>query len=364
MARVLPRSRAEKYATLLEPLEEPFQEASDSNSRVSGWEKQSSDNQCRCHAWICSTILLGGLQRKGNLLSESRSRWIQGASSWKTSWTSFETVCFQHQWSASVYSSTENENIKWSWEGVEQAAQIDSDLSLWRHPSNIQCTAHREHLSTALETVEDDPPAERGRQQFSRWIKHDRSPFCRVLAKSTNDASSSIFANGWKTMLFYHQNNRVFASTTQRQRDSCSFCNTSALASYNKPASLVIYIDFTKAFDQLWHDGLLYKLHRMNCPHEIVIFIIEYLKNRKCYIETQKHMCRIEFISSLVLRNGSTNYFSHLFSSICGWPCTDHPCLSMVASNWIRTPNATNRPASIETSPSLRHRVETADQLP
>ena len=50
-------------------------------------------------------------------------------------------------------------------------------------------------------------------------------------------------------------------------------------------ASLVIYVDFTKAFDQLWHDGLLYKLHRMNCPHELVCFIIEYLKNRKCYIE-------------------------------------------------------------------------------
>ena len=50
-------------------------------------------------------------------------------------------------------------------------------------------------------------------------------------------------------------------------------------------ASLVIYVDFTKAFDQLWHDGLLYKLHRMNCPQELVIFIIEYLENRKCYIE-------------------------------------------------------------------------------
>ena len=50
-------------------------------------------------------------------------------------------------------------------------------------------------------------------------------------------------------------------------------------------ASLVIYVDFTKAFDQLWHDGLIYKLHRMNCPRELVIFIIEYLRNRKCYLE-------------------------------------------------------------------------------
>ena len=53
-------------------------------------------------------------------------------------------------------------------------------------------------------------------------------------------------------------------------------------------ASLVIYVNFTKAFDQLWHDGLLYKLHRMNCPHELVSFIIQYLKNRKCYIEMNK----------------------------------------------------------------------------
>ena len=53
-------------------------------------------------------------------------------------------------------------------------------------------------------------------------------------------------------------------------------------------ASLVIYVHFTKAFDQLWHDGLIYKPHRMNCRHELVNFIIEYLKNRKCYIEMNK----------------------------------------------------------------------------
>lgn len=50
-------------------------------------------------------------------------------------------------------------------------------------------------------------------------------------------------------------------------------------------ATRVIYLDFTKAFDQLWHNGLLHKLHRMNCPRELVLFILEYLKNRTCYIE-------------------------------------------------------------------------------
>jgi hypothetical protein len=50
-------------------------------------------------------------------------------------------------------------------------------------------------------------------------------------------------------------------------------------------AALVIYVDFTKAFDQLWHEGLFFKLYQMNCPQQLVEFIILYLTNRKCYIE-------------------------------------------------------------------------------
>ena len=161
MARVLPRTLAEKYGTLLEPLEKAFQGRSNSNSRVSRWAKPSSDNQCRCHDRTCSSILLGDFQRKGNPLSESSSGRIQGASGWKTSRTSIKTVRVQHQWSASVHLPTENENIKWSWESVEQDAQIDSDLSQRLHPPDIQCATHREHLFRALETVKDDLATER-----------------------------------------------------------------------------------------------------------------------------------------------------------------------------------------------------------
>ena len=77
---------------------------------------------------------------------------------------------------------------------------------------------------------------------------------------------------------------REHHSTTTRFVQFLQHISTGLL---QQTASLVIYIDFTKAFDQLWHDGLLYKLHRMNCPHELVNFVIEYLKNRKCYIEMQ-----------------------------------------------------------------------------
>ena len=49
-------------------------------------------------------------------------------------------------------------------------------------------------------------------------------------------------------------------------------------------ASLVLYIDFTKAFDQLWHDALIDKFYRLPDPPESVICVIEYLRNRKCVI--------------------------------------------------------------------------------
>ena len=103
---------------------------------------------------------------------------------------------------------------------------------------------------------------------------------------------------------------REHHSTTTRFVQFLQHISTGLL---QQTASLVMYVDFTKAFDQLWHDGLLYKLHRMNCPHELVNFTIEYLKNRKYYIEMK-----------------------HIPSAIF----------------------------NIESSPSLCRRVETADQLP
>ena len=33
-----------------------------------------------------------------------------------------------------------------------------------------------------------------------------------------------------------------------------------------KTQKQLLYIDFAKAFDQIWHDGLLFKSHQMNCP--------------------------------------------------------------------------------------------------
>ena len=100
MARVLPWTRAEKYATRLEPLEIAFQEASDSNSMISWWEKQSSVDRSWYHDWTRSSILLGGFQIKWHAFSESRSSRIQTVSRGEIGLTSVETISVQNQRSA------------------------------------------------------------------------------------------------------------------------------------------------------------------------------------------------------------------------------------------------------------------------
>ncbi|CAF1016354.1 unnamed protein product [Didymodactylos carnosus] len=35
-------------------------------------------------------------------------------------------------------------------------------------------------------------------------------------------------------------------------------------------AALILYTDFSKAFDQLWRRGLIYKLHKLRCPKELL----------------------------------------------------------------------------------------------
>ena len=42
-----------------------------------------------------------------------------------------------------------------------------------------------------------------------------------------------------------------------------------------------VYLDISKAFDRLWHDGLIYKLKRCGVSEEFLSLIQSFLKNRK-----------------------------------------------------------------------------------
>jgi hypothetical protein len=56
--------------------------------------------------------------------------------------------------------------------------------------------------------------------------------------------------------------------------------------------SVVVYVDFLQAFDMLWHQGLILKLHHLNCPHAYLFWIINYFKDRTLNIEYQGHLSK------------------------------------------------------------------------
>ncbi len=42
-----------------------------------------------------------------------------------------------------------------------------------------------------------------------------------------------------------------------------------------------IFFDISKAFDKVWHNGLIYKLINLNVPSYMLKYIIDFLKDRK-----------------------------------------------------------------------------------
>ena len=42
-----------------------------------------------------------------------------------------------------------------------------------------------------------------------------------------------------------------------------------------------VYLDISKAFDRVWHDGLIYKLKRCNVSGQLLFLIQSFLKDRK-----------------------------------------------------------------------------------
>lgn len=53
-----------------------------------------------------------------------------------------------------------------------------------------------------------------------------------------------------------------------------------ATSFYNKRHAGAVFLDIAKAFDTVWHSGLIYKLVRTKMPKAFIHFIISYLKNR------------------------------------------------------------------------------------
>lgn len=72
----------------------------------------------------------------------------------------------------------------------------------------------------------------------------------------------------------------------------------------NRKTTAALFLDINKAFDSVWTKGLIYKLHCLECPKYLVMFIKNLLENRKLKIKI-KDKTSYEFTPQRGLPQGS-----------------------------------------------------------
>jgi hypothetical protein len=85
----------------------------------------------------------------------------------------------------------------------------------------------------------------------------------------------------------------------------------------NKLTSVVLF-DMEKAFDRVWHQGLIYKLHLYNIPPYLLAWLSNFITNRKFYVECNNQKSNIYDIKAGVPQGCilSPTLFSIYFSDI------------------------------------------------
>lgn len=59
-----------------------------------------------------------------------------------------------------------------------------------------------------------------------------------------------------------------------------------------------IFFDVAKAFDKVWHNGLIYKLYRLNLPDRLVLIIKDYLSERNFCYRVEKSLSQLHPIAA------------------------------------------------------------------
>jgi hypothetical protein len=89
-----------------------------------------------------------------------------------------------------------------------------------------------------------------------------------------------------KTKEFMEKNNIIIKQQSgfrnkRQTRDNIFYLTPKATISINRKKNMcIIFFDIASAFDKVWHQGLIYKLIKLNFPFYIICWIREFLNNR------------------------------------------------------------------------------------
>lgn len=92
-------------------------------------------------------------------------------------------------------------------------------------------------------------------------------------------------------------------------------------ARHQNQKSAAIFLDIKKAFDCVWHRGLLYKLKKIGTPDHLVHFIRQFLENRQLAVKVNEEISRV-FAPQQGLPQGSP--LSPLLYNIYSYDITQH----------------------------------------
>jgi hypothetical protein len=92
--------------------------------------------------------------------------------------------------------------------------------------------------------------------------------------------------------------------------------------------TLSIFFDIEKAFDKMWHQGLLYKFHQINLPYYLIRFLENFLSDRKFCVQVDE-FCTGDFIIKCGCPQGAV-----LSPTLFSWYINDIPIRSVKNSEY------------------------------
>ncbi|GFU19909.1 RNA-directed DNA polymerase from mobile element jockey [Trichonephila clavipes] len=135
----------------------------------------------------------------------------------------------------------------------------------------------------------------------------------------------------------------------------------------NHETTVGAFLDVEKAFDRVWHDGLLLKLIELNFPPYIIMIINNFLKNRTFQIKISSTLSRTDYASAgcpqgSLLSPLLYNIFTHDFPTaptvhICLF-ADDAAIISQACSPDIPAQVRREERISLSSSAHLRHSAE------
>ncbi|GBM68867.1 RNA-directed DNA polymerase from mobile element jockey [Araneus ventricosus] len=93
----------------------------------------------------------------------------------------------------------------------------------------------------------------------------------------------------------------------------------------NKVDTAAVFIDIAKAFDRVWVDGLLYKMHKLKVTRKLILLLQSYLKGRSFVVRVEKELSTLKTTEAGVVQGSrlGPHRFNIFISDICQMPDTE-----------------------------------------